>query len=856
MWEEHPAEMGSTLARHDSLMRAAIESNGGHVFKTVGDSFCAVFPDAPDALAACLHAQRSLQTEPWPETTPIRVRIALHTGGAEKRGDDYFGPSVNRVARLLSLAHGEQVLLSDVTQDLCRDLLPAGVTLKHLGEHALKDLGRPENVYQMVHEGLRSEFPVLRTGPRPSHPHNLPVQTTNFVGRDRELDEIADLLQRTRILTLTGAGGCGKTRLALEVGEAALAELPDGVWLAELASLADSALVAPALLEVLGLRAEPGRPTLDTLTDYLRPRNLLLILDNCEHLLDTCAEVCEALVRACPSVRILCTSREGLGIEGEQAYRVPSLRLPSRNEPATVASVSTCEAVRLFVDRATLQRPEFRITAENAADLAAICLRLDGIPLALELAAARVRSMSVEEICQRLDQRFKLLTGGRRTALPRQRTLQSLIDWSYDLLSPEEKTLLRRLSVFSGGWSLTAAEAVCSGDPIEPWEVLDLLSGLTDKSLLVVEFSTGATRYNMLETVRQYSQERMLEHGGGDFWRARHVAWCLALVETASQHLYRAGQTDWQQQLTADYDNIRSAMDWCLSSPELAESALRFVGALSQFWMMGSHQQEASTWIQGALTTGRNAPPSILVRVLEAGSFSYLDRGDYETAESLATEWVQCARRTIDQRQIAYALYGLGIVRIHRWEITGAEECVLEGLRVAEREEDPWFLGRFQCLHGILYWMRKDCPQARILLEAAVRHSQEVEDDWHLGMALFNLASVTRCDGAYDIARERNAEGLAIFLRLGDRRGLAYHLAGCAANAVGQGNAERAATLLGAANSLVERVGSHFTPVTQKENDDTRDRAIGLLGCETFEGLYQDGHEMTVEQAADFADAG
>lgn len=463
-WDLYPEAMRPALARHDAILNAALAANQGHAFKKIGDAFCAVFETVPDAFQAALDAQRALHTEPWEGLPPggLRIRMALHTGAADLRDNDYFGPPLNRVARLLSIGHGGQILLSQVTYELVRDQLPQDVTLKDMGQRRLRDLQRPEHVYLALHPGLPADFPELKSLEHLSN--NLPQQVTSFIGREQEMAEVKGLLARTRLLTLTGAGGAGKTRLSLQVAADLLQGGGDGVWFVELAALADPNLVPQTVAQALGVREEPGRTILDTLVDYLKSRKLLLLLDNCEHVLNATAQLADTILRACPDVQILATSREGLNIPGETTYRIPSLSLPDPEQTPTPENLSQCEAVRLFVERAQAAQPSFRVNPHNAPAVAQICHRLDGIPLAIELAAARVRALPIEQIAAGLDDRFRLLTGGSRTALPRQQTLRALIDWSYDLLSPEERTLLRRLSVFAGGWTLEAAEAVCA-DP-------------------------------------------------------------------------------------------------------------------------------------------------------------------------------------------------------------------------------------------------------------------------------------------------------------------------------------------------------------------------------------------------------
>jgi predicted ATPase/class 3 adenylate cyclase len=485
LWEEYPQQMRQALARHDAILRHTIQSHAGHVFKTMGDAFYAVFSSASEAVRAALDAQGALSAEDWSEVGGLYVRMALHTGRAEEREGDYLGPSLNRVARLLSIGHGGQVLLSEATQAQAGEAEIPGVVLRDMGSHRLKDLFAPERVFQLCHPDLRQEFPPLRS--LSALRHNLPVQVTSLIGREREIEEVRQRLAEARLLTLTGSGGVGKTRLALQVAAELTEAYPEGVWLAELASLSDPDLVPQTTAQAIGVREEPGKSLTRTLADTLKDKRLLLVLDNCEHLVDACARLADTLLRSCPEMKVLATSREVLGIAGEVVYPVPSLSLPDPQRPLTPDVLGEYESVRLFAERAAGVAPAFVMTARNAGAVAHVCRQLDGIPLAIELAAARVRALSIEQVAQRLDDRFRLLTGGSRTALPRQQTLRALIDWSYDLLTGPEKRLLSRLSVFAGGWTLAAAEAVCSGEDIEAWEILDLLTSLVNKSLASYE---------------------------------------------------------------------------------------------------------------------------------------------------------------------------------------------------------------------------------------------------------------------------------------------------------------------------------------------------------------------------------
>lgn len=600
LWEKHPHAMRLAVARHDALLRQTLETEGGGcVFKTVGDAFHAAFDLPEAALGAALAAQQALHAEAWslPEGQPLRVRLALHTGTAELRDNDYFGAALSRAARLLSAAHGGQTLVLETTASLLADSLPADAVLRTLGRHRLKDLAQPQEIFQLLHPSLPSEFPPPRS--LESFSHNLPSQLTSFIGRETEMGEARALLGQSRLLTLTGMGGAGKSRLALQVAADVVDDYPDGVWLIELAPLSDPNLVPQAIASALGLREESDKRLAETLTDTLRPKSLLLILDNCEHLVDACARLADTLLRACPGLRLLATSREALDIGGETLFPLASLSLPSGPALPPADMLRQYESVRLFVDRATAAQPAFRFSAGNAPAVAQVCSRLDGIPLALELAAARVKVLSPEQIVSRLDDRFRLLSGGSRTALPRQQTLRALIDWSYDLLSPAEQALLRRLSVFAGGWTLEAAESVCAGEAVEDWEVLDLLSHLVAKSLVAVEPpEDGQVRYRLLENLRQYAGERLAETADAVRLPPRHRDWFLNFAEEAELHLSGPEHAHWLDRLEREHDNFRKALQFCQTQPAEAEAFLRLAGALNRFWSVRSYLSEGRGWLE------------------------------------------------------------------------------------------------------------------------------------------------------------------------------------------------------------------------------------------------------------------
>jgi predicted ATPase/class 3 adenylate cyclase len=567
--QQYPDAMPVLLARHHEILNQSIQTHDGYVFQVVGDSFAAAFHSASDALNAALEAQRCLHNEDW-SPAPIKARMGIHTGAALLNGPSaptvYSGyATIALTQRLMSAGHGGQILLSGATRELLRNVLVVDVEFLDLGERRLKDLLRPEHLYQLNASGLPVNFPPLKT--LDSFPNNLPVQLTTFIGRENEIAEVKQALESHRLVTLTGSGGTGKTRLSLQVAADMLEKFEHGVWLVELAPLADPGLIPQTILSAIGVREQQGKTPLEILNEYLHKKKLLIILDNCEHLIEASAKVTNTLLNAAPGLRILASSREALGVKGELSYPVPSLSLPDVKHLPTIEQLSRYEAVRLFIDRASLVSPHFDVDKDNARAIAQICYRLDGIPLAIELAAARIKMMSVEQISKRLDDRFRLLTGGARTALPRQQTLRALIDWSYDLLSENERLLLRRLSVFAGGWMLEAAEEVCVGqDDISSYDVLDLLAQLVNKSLVdVVEQSQDSeTRYRMLETIRQYAREKLLESGEGETIRNRHFDYYLRTVKRAEQEFFSPQELVWLVWFENEWDNLRAAVEWSL----------------------------------------------------------------------------------------------------------------------------------------------------------------------------------------------------------------------------------------------------------------------------------------------------
>jgi predicted ATPase/class 3 adenylate cyclase/DNA-binding winged helix-turn-helix (wHTH) protein len=579
LWDEYPEEMRTALARHDEILREAVERHDGHLVKTTGDGLHAVFGLAHDGVAAALDAQRALVAENWTLREPLRVRMGLHTGGAELRDGDYYGPTVNRAARVSSAAHGGQVLVSHATQELVQDELPEGTALVDLGEHLFRGLTRAERAFQLAGVGLDESFPPLQT--LAAHPGNLPEPLTSFVGREYEREVVTDALHDARIVTLTGVGGVGKTRLATHVAAAVLTDYPDGAWLCELATATDERSLHQVVAAVLAVQPRPGLSVDAAIGEFVRAKRLLLVLDNCEHLLDECGRLAETMLRSCPNLRILATSREGLGTAGERVIAVRSLAVPDPS--AGVELLEVTPASRLFLDRAGAVRADFGVDDVSARAVAEICRRLDGIPLAIELAAARAIAMRPAEIAALLDQRFRLLTGGQRVGVERHQTLRATVEWSYSLLAPHERVVFDRLGIFPGGFDAAAATKVVATDGLEDWDVRDAVSSLVAKSMLGdQEAGDGTTRYRLLETLRQYALERLDESSDLDLWRRRHAEHYADWAETSRPGLLGPDELVWLARFDAESDNLRAAAAWSLAqdTPRDLEVAIRLVAML------------------------------------------------------------------------------------------------------------------------------------------------------------------------------------------------------------------------------------------------------------------------------------
>jgi non-specific serine/threonine protein kinase len=680
---------------------------------------------------------------------------------------------------------------------------------------------------------------------------NLPAPVTSFVGREREIEEVERLLTTTRLLTLTGTGGCGKTRLGLEVAAQASDAFADGVWLVELAALSDPALVPQAVASAVGAREVPGRAPTESLTVYLGDRLLLLVLDNCEHLVAGAAQLADALLRTCPHVRILATSREPLGSAGETTWRVPSLSLPppvgAASDEPRLEAVRRSEALQLFIERARAARPEFTPTDHNAPALADICRRLDGIPLAIELAAARVRVFSVEQIAARLDDRFHLLTTGPRTAMPRQQTLQATVDWSYDLLAEPERALLRRLSVFAGGWTFEAADAVAAADGIHSYALLDVLSQLVDKSLVIADEHRGAVRYRLLETIRQYGRERLQDAGELERMRARHLAYFLRLAETAEHKLRGADARVWMDRLAEDHDNLRLAVEWALVSSG-GDVALRLTGALAWFWWARDAHTEGRRWLERALAAAPDRSPARMKALHGAGWVAHHQR-DADAARRLLGESLAIARELDDTWTVAWALHGLGRVAYFENDPAATRSLAQQSLAVAEEAGDEWLIAFALHLLGIASYLEADHPTARAYYERSLAMRQRIGYPEGIGILQALLGLVALRERDFERAHALFVEALATTRDLLGSWSIGNMLLCFASLAAAQGHWVRAVRLGGFSTAIWESWQTPAIPLMEAALAEGLERARQALDPQAYAAAWAAGRALSPEDA-------
>ncbi len=900
LWEQQPDAMRPALARHDALLRRAIDTGGGFVFKTAGDSFCAAFADAPAALSAALAAQRALHGAEGEEIGPLKVRMALHTGAAQARDADYFGPPLNRVARLLAAGHGGQTLLSAATRLLAQDALPEGAFLRDLGEKRLKDLSRAEPIFQLCAPDLPTSFPPLRTLDR--RPHNLPVPPTLLVGREEDAARAGTLLGRARLLTLTGPGGTGKTRLSLQVAADVLEDFADGVFLVSLAPLSDPNMVVSAIARTLGACEAPGVSPLGSVQSAIGERPLLLVLDNMEQVVDAAPQVAE-LLAACPNLKVLTTSRIALRVRGEQEMPVPPLSLPRRSaSPPSLAALSSCAAVQVFVERAQSVRPDFSLTAQNAPAVAEICARLDGLPLALELAAARVKMLPPETLLSRLG--LALLTGGARDLPERQQTLRRAIAWSYDLLDAADKLLLARLAVFAGGCTLDAAEAVC-GDGLEK-EVLDGLASLTDSSLLRQEENeAGEPRFLLLETIRAFALELLDASSERDALRCRHRDYFMRLVHDTrdeagwegTRYMTASEREAYMRLLGAEQDNLRAALDWCEEDPEGAQAGLQLAREMVRFWWRRGELREGWRRLTAALAhKGASARTLTRARALAAAAETAFQMGDLDASRALFEESLALFREVGSKAGCAGALDGLACVAFTQGDLDHAADLYEESLAAwrevgfvlqtaavllnlatlalkqdksdaaaAHRAEAVVLLqsieepeNRIHAWEGLarLADEQGNLEAARGLCEKCLAEAQAAGDRWAAGRFMDILADMSARQGDWGAARVFWEQSLQIGWDLKDKWDIANVLVGLTRAADAQGQPERVARLLGAVQTLNAEMSRVPNPQEPSEELDFTAAARAALGEEAFAAALAEGRAAPLEQVVADALAG
>ena len=855
--QAHPDSWPATLERHGELLRAAFTAEGGEEVGTEGDSFFFGFPTPAGALRGAIAAQRALAAEPWPDGIEVNVRMGLHTGEAGFAADSYAGLNVHRASRIAGAGHGGQVLLSDATRTLGAEHLPGGVTLRDLGEYRLKDLDQPERLWQLVIPGCKVDFPPVRSL---DVANNLPKRLTTFLGREHEIAAVAELLARNRLLTLTGPGGTGKTRLSLEVASRTMERYPDGVFFVELAPITDPELVAPTIAQTLSLPDRGGRTAIERLADHIGPKQILLVLDNFEQVVDA-APVVRALLDACPSLSMLASSRSVLHVSGEQEYPVPPLGLPDPARLPPLAALSQYEAVALFIERARAVKPDFDVTNENAPAVAEICVRLDGLPLAIELAAARIRILTPQAMLSRLENRLGLLAGGSRDLPERQQTLRGAIAWSYDLLEETDRALFAGFSVFVGGAGLDAVEQVC-GDEVET-DLLDALGSLVEKSLIRQSDGVdGEPRFAMLETIREFAIEQAVERGRWDELRARHGALFTTMAEEFARNVMLRDTREWLDKFEQDHDNVRAALAWATAAHS-TELALRLGAASWRFWQMRGYLAEGLDRLSQAFALpGWRDERSAAADALDAaGGLAYW-RADSDRSRAYYVDEIALRRELDDQSGLANALYSIAFT----WAIldlqneassSEARRHIDEALALYRELGDDAGIARCEWALGNILWGMGLTADARQHAEDARDLFEKIGDRFMTGWGSYTLGLADLTDhqdgGPAELlgsAREHLSDAIRIFREAQDLSGYTLVLDALAITAGRAGQRERAARLLGAVSTLERRFGTALNPwnrgVLKFDADDLRSDP-------SLDEAVRSGEAMSAEEAVQYA---
>lgn len=890
LWEQDSEKMRAALYRHDVLVRGAIESSGGRVFKTVGDAFHAAFSSASDALGAALDAQRALISEPWDEECRLKVRIALHTALAEERDGDYLGPPLNRAHRLLLAGHGGQVLLSAAARNAVHDRLPEGVVLRDLGERRLRNLLTPERIFQLLAPGLPEDFPPLNT--LDTRRNNLPIQPTPLIGREREIKEIHGLLLReeVRLLTLTGPGGTGKTRLGLQVAADMIDEYGEGAFFVALASSSTPTTAVSTIIQALGVVETGDQGPFERLKEYLSAKEMLLVLDNFEQIVEAGSLVSE-LLAACPRLKVLVTSRTALRLSGEHQYAVPPLKLPEPHRLPSIERLREYEAVKLFVERASAVKTGFSSTRENTPAVAELCVRLDGLPLAIELAAAHAKLLSPQAMLDQAGNRLKLLKGGARDLPTRQQTLRNTIDWSHDLLERDERVLFGRMAVFAGGCTLEAVEQICAAE--SDLNALGVVESLLDKSLLRrEEGSDGEPRFTMLETIREYARERLEESGESLELGQRYAEHFLALAETAEPELMGPRQVEWMDLLETEHSNIRAALSWSLESGQI-EQALRIGGALGWFWYVRGYWSEGSRWLEEGLAKDGVVSTSMRAKALLASGNLLLVQGDLQRAEASLEESLALHRKLEDRRGIVYSLSYLSFVSSQQGDLERASGLLQESLALARESRVSRDIGFVLNDQAALEMFLSHHERATALLEESLTLMREAGDKQCIAAAYGNLGMAALYQGDYERAAASMEQAQVFSEEVGDRGAYWGHVANCGLVALLQedwglattlskeslivfremafkqaaveclevlacaagtiGDASRAARLLGASEAQREYIGLPMPAIDFEMLQPYLNSARSRLGEKVWEAARGEGRLMFLEEAVEYA---
>ena len=841
------ADYRDVLERHAVIVRRVIAEHDGVEVSTEGDAFFAVFRSVAGAVAAAVSAQRALAQEHWPGGHPVRVRMGLHTGEGRLGGDSYVGLDVHRAARIAAAGHGGQVLLSAASRVLVETTLPEGVTLRDLGSHRLKDLDQSEHLAQLMIPGLDGHFPAIRSLESPS---NLPEELTTFVGRQSEVDEARRILATTRLLTLTGPGGTGKTRLAIRVAAGLGSTFDDGVFFVDLSSLTDPALVGATVARTLGLSEQPQRPIFELLKEHLEPRQLLLVLDNFEHLLPA-REVIQQLLAAAPRLKALVTSRSTLNLSGEQEFSVPPLTLPDPGAVGDLERASQYEAVALFIERARAARPAFSITNESAQAVAEICVRLDGLPLAIELAASRIRMLEPGEILARLEQRLPLLTTGASNLPERQRTLRGAIGWSYELLDPPQQLLFGRLAIFAGGCTLEAGEAICNPGGELGLDTLDGMASLVDHSLVRRRAEAGETRFGMLETIREYARDRLEADRNPQQIGRRHILYFRDLAELGERHFLGPDQISWLDRFESEHDNVRAAVSRAVDTGQ-ADEGLQLAAALWRFWFQRGYLREGRASLEKLLGLQPDG-----VTAARAKAFGALGGLTYWLTDADATQFAyesasRLYRELGDREAEAEAMYNLAFVPVMRGDLNASRERFEQSLVKARDTGRADLVAKNQLSLGIALREAGDPKAAMSMLEEAVSVFREADDRFQLAWGLGEVATTHHALGQRPAAWKGFLEALGLFADATVLPGIGASLEIGSVFASAEGRHAEAVRLTAAGAALRETTGA-TAPLMLTPPRDVEHSARQTIGDEEVENALAEGRGMTLDEAIDYA---